>query len=67
MAIEKCISVKIGYGESLDVLPNLRHIHICDSHGESYCVLYFEHIRQVVGLILALREMRKSFLNEIKQ
>ena len=62
----KCIPVEIGYGESMDVFPELRHIHICDSHAESYCVLYFEHIQQVTELILALKEMRKSFLNEIK-
>lgn len=66
MGKEKCIPVEIAYGESMDVLPELRHIHICDSRGESYCVLYFEHIQQVTELILALKEMRNSFLNEIK-
>ena len=66
MAKEKCIHVEIGYQEQLDVLPNLRHIHLCDKHGEEYACLYFNHISQITNLINALQEMKESFINELK-
>lgn len=66
MSKERCISVTIGYKERLDVLPDLRHIHLCDQHGEEYACLYFKHVSQVTELINALKEMRNSFINDIK-
>ena len=66
MSNEKCISVEIGYKERLDVLPDLRHIHLHESDGSEYAVLYFTHIQQVTELINALQEIKKSFINEIK-
>ena len=66
MSKERCIPVGIGYKERLDVLPELRHIHLCDEHGEEYGCIYFDHVSQVIALIEALREMRDSFINELK-
>lgn len=66
MSKEKCIPVEIGYKERLDVLPDLQQIHLHESDGFEYAVLYFTHVSQVTKLIKALQEMRDSFINDIK-
>ncbi len=61
----ECIPLKIG-DYDIGVSPDMRLMFVCDSNVENACTMHFEHIQQVTELILALKEMRKSFLNEIK-
>ena len=61
----ECIPLRIG-GYDIGVSPDMRLMFVCDLNVENACTVHFEHIQQVTELILALKEMQNSFINEIK-